>query len=334
MNDWRSVLHNDPINWLLEPENPSVRYLALTQLLDMPESDAEVASARSSIMQRGTVPEMLALQATEAYQKTFPRFYTAKYTGLVWSLIVLAEHRASLNAQIAAQCEYLLTNAQESTEGGFAMNTSAKTGGGRITEVIPCLTGNMVWCMVTLGYGDDPRVAKGVDWLVNHMRYNDGIALDPQTPPYDRYEMCWGAHTCHMGVVKALKAYSVIPQPQRTPEVQAAIVKAAEFMLAHHVDRRSHNLNRISKPGWRRLGFPLMYQTDTLEVLDVLTALGYRDPRMADAVQAMVDKQDADGRWRLENTYANDRILLPMGSKGEPNKWLTLRALRVLKRYL
>jgi hypothetical protein len=331
--DWRAALKADPTNWLLEEENPSVRYFTLKDILDRPENDTAVQTARRSIMQSGLVPDILREQREPAYLQAYPRFYTYKYRGLVWSLIVLAELGAEADPYIKEQCEYLFEHSQERQDGGFAMNAAARTGGGRITEVIPCLTGNMVWSLIHFGYLDDPRLQKGIDWITRFMRFNDGTEDAPQVPPYDHYEMCWGAHTCHMGVVKALKGLSAIPVGKRTKEINDTIQKAAEFLLIHHIHRRSHNLNRTSKPGWLKFGFPLMYQTDALEILDILTGLGIRDSRMEEAIDIVIAKQDDTGRWRVENTYNSERLLLPIGQKDEQSKWLTLRAVRVLKRY-
>ncbi|OPY93229.1 MAG: hypothetical protein A4E73_00329 [Syntrophaceae bacterium PtaU1.Bin231] len=277
--------------------------------------------------------DMLDMQQESAYLQTYPRFYTYKYKGLVWSLITLVELGADADPQIKEQCEYLLTHSQETKDGGFSMNTAAKTGGGRITEVIPCLTGNMVWSLIRLGYLDDPRLQRGIDWIIRFMRFNDGAEEDPQVPPYDRYEICWGRHTCHMGVVKALKALGVLPGERRTGEINDTIRRAAEFMLIHHLYKRSHDLNRASKPGWLKFGFPLMYQTDALEILDILTGLGIKDGRMDEAVKLVVSKQDDEGRWKVENTYNSDRLLIPFEPKGAQSKWITLRAMRVLKKY-
>ncbi len=333
MEPWRALLRKGTLDWLLDEANPSVRYLTLTGLLDMPETAPEAMAARAAVMETGYVPRLLALQDTADYRAAYPRFYTQKYTGLVWSLILLAEHRASLNPRIAAQCEYLLQNAQELEAGGFSQHAAQRTGGGRLSEVIPCLTGNLVWCFYTLGLGGDPRVRAGLTWLVRHMKYNDGVLADPPEAPYTHLESCFGAHTCHMGVVKALKAYGAVPPEQRSPAVEAAIDRGAAFLLLHHVDRRSHNLSRIVKPGWRKFGFPLMYQTDTLEALDALTALGVRDPRMEGAVEAVLMAQQPDGLWHIENAYAGERVLAPLEPLGAPSKWLTLRALRVVRRY-
>lgn len=332
MDDWKAALKADPTDWLLEEENPSVRYFALKDILDRPEDDPEVLRARRAIMEVGVVPELLRRQRDPAYLQDYPKFYTKKYSGLVWSLITLAELGAEANEQIKAQCEYLLTHAQEPRDGGFSQSAAIKTGGGRISEVIPCLTGNMVWSMIRLGYLDDPRIGRAVGWITRYMRFNDGTEDNPQVPPYDRYEMCWGRHTCHMAAVKILKALVEIPEEKRTPEIKGTIDRAVEFMLIHHIYRRSHNLNRTSKPGWLKFGFPLMYQTDALEILDILCSLGVRDERMDEAAALVLSKQDDMGRWRLENTYGSDRLLVPIGRLGEQSKWLTLRALRVLRR--
>lgn len=265
MDDWKALLKGDATSWLLEEDSPSARYFTLTDLLDMPQGDPAVQAARREIMRTGYVPDILERQRAPEYIGAYPRFYTYKYKGLVWSLILLAELGAGRTPEIAAQCEYILDNSQEVSQGGFSQNTAAKTGGGRMTEVIPCLTGNMVWALLHFGYLDDARLQKGIDWLTTYMCFNDGIEFDPQVLPYSKYEMCWGAHTCHMGVVKALKALSAIPEERRTAAVNDTIEKATEFMLLHHIYRRSHNLTRTSKPGWLKFGFPLMYQTDILD---------------------------------------------------------------------
>lgn len=331
MRNWKSVLKADPTDWLLESENPSVRYFALRDIMGEPEDTVAMRAARREIMRTGMVPGILQKQREPAYGETYRDFYTSKYEGLVWQLIVLAELGAEADQQIMEQCEYILRNSQETEGGGFAMHTAAKQGGGRISEVIPCLTGNMVWSLIHFGYLDDQRLQKGIDWLTTYMRFNDGAEEDPQVPPYGRNETCWGRHTCHMGVVKALKALGAVAPERRTDAIDATMRRAIEFVLIHHVHKRSHDPGKVSKPGWLKFGFPMMYQTDVLEILDILTALGIRDSRMNDAINVVTAKQDEAGRWKLEN--ANDRLLIPVEQKGAESKWITLRAMRVLKRY-
>ncbi|MFB0504032.1 MAG: nitrogen fixation protein NifH [Candidatus Bathyarchaeia archaeon] len=332
MSDWRHVLRADPTGWLLEKDNPSVRYFTLTEILDKPEDDAEVEEAKDEIMKIGVVPEILAKQSDEGYWDAPKRFYTAKYKGTVWQLIILAELGADgRDERIRKACEFILENSQDPESGGFSMSVSAKTGGGRHSEVVPCLTGNMVWSLIRFGHLEDPRVRRGIDWITAYQRFDDGIEDSPKGWPYDRYEICWGKHTCHMGVVKALKALAEIPPDKRSADVGNTIGNGVEYMLAHHIHKRSHDLTRVSKTGWLRFGFPLMYQTDVLEILAILAKLGCRDKRMREAIDLVISKQDDQGRWKLENTY-NGRFQVDIEQKRRPSKWITLNVLRVLKR--
>ena len=82
---------------------------------------------------------------------------------------------------------------------------------------------------------------------------------------------------------------------------------------------------------WWKFGFPVFYITDLLLVAEALTALGYAgDPRMKNLIQLVLEKQDDQGRWLLENDYAG-KTWGEWGEKKKPNKWVTLRALRIIK---
>jgi hypothetical protein len=347
MTNWKSLLNENPTDWLLEEDNPSVRYLTLVDILERPASDPDAVKARRDIMVKGVVPQILAKQEEEGYWGDPERMYVSKYKGTVWQLIILAEYLADgEDERIKKACKFLLDRSQDRISGGFSMHHSIKTGGGRHSEVIPCLTGNMVWSLIRLGYLSDPRVQRGIDWITRYQRFDDGIdvadtpdaantatiANPPQGWPYDNYEICWGRHTCHMGVVKALKALSEIPSGKRSLEVQHTINQGTEYLLKHHIHKRSHNLTKVSKPGWLRFGFPLMYGTDILEILGILTKLGCRDERMQEAVDVVVSKQGSNGTWKLASTF-NGRFLVDIEEKGRPSKWITLNALRVLKGY-
>ena len=324
-----SFQNPDPTPWLLEGD-PSVRWHTLTRLLGAAPDDREVAEARRAIMREGGGPRILAAQGADGHFGDRDRYYTAKYTGTVWQLIILAELGADgADERVRAACEAILRDAQDPDSGGFSTDRSKKAGGGLHSMVIPCLTGNLVFSFIRLGMLDDSRVQRAVDWITAYQRFDDAEGETPTGWPYNRLEMCWGRHTCHMGAVKALKALAEIPPQRRSPAVERTLADGAEFMLRHHVHRRSHDLARDSKPGWRRFGFPLMYQTDVLEILGILTRLGYRDERMREALDLVASKADAQGRWKLQSTF-NDRFVVPIEAKGEPSRWVTLRALEVL----
>jgi hypothetical protein len=281
----------------------------------------------------GVVPKILAKQNAQGYWARPEDFYMAKYKGTSWTLILLAELGADgRDERVRNACELILKSSQDPESGGFAYHTSARTGGGRHSEVIPCLTGNMVWSLIRLGWAEDPRVQRGIDWIVRYQRFDDGIPRAPKGWPYDRLLPCWGKHTCHMGAVKAIKALAALPADSRAPQVRETIGRGAEYLLKHHIHKRSHDVSSVAKPGWLRLGFPWMYQTDILEILGLLTRLGYRDARMREAVDILISKQGVRGAWTLENTF-NGRFPANIEKKGESSKWVTVHAMSALKRF-
>jgi len=69
-----------------------------------------------------------------------------------------------------------------------------------------------------------------------------------------------------------------------------------------------------------------------LEILGILTKLGYHDQRMQEAIDLLISRQDDQGRWILESTF-NGRFQVNIETKEKPSKWITLNALRVLRAY-
>jgi hypothetical protein len=303
------------------------------EIFDKRINDPDVREAKATIMVTGTVSKILAKQDKGGYWEAPEKFYTAKYKGTVWQLLTLAELGADgKDERIERASEFILQYSQDPESGGFSPWHNTMTGGGSHAVVIPCLTGNMVWSLIRLGHLNDPRVQRGIDWIVAYQRFDDAAKEAPTGWPYDKEVMCFGKHVCTMGVVKTLKALAEIPAEKRSIEVNKTIENGAEYLLRHHIYKRSHDLNRNSKPSWLRFGFPLMYQTDALEILDILTALNYRDKRMQEAVDLVVSKQDGQGKWKLQNTF-NGRFQVNIERKDRPSKWITLNALKALRRF-
>ena len=376
---------DSPISWLLDGGDPSVRYFTLTELLGSSPDSPEAAAARCDIMTRGAVPRILAAQGGDGHWEGRDRFYTAKYRGTVWQLLILAELGADgSDERVRRGCEAALRDAQDRLSGGFATDRARKRarkrsgggssegdddggrgegggkgeggafgvegggasgeGGGLHSRVIPCLTGNLVFSLIRLGLLDDPRLQAAVDWLTTYARFDDGDGAAPGTVagphgdgvaptgwPYDAWQMCWGRHSCHMGVVKTLKGLAEIPPQRRSPAVQRTLDDGVEFMLRHHVHKRSHDPARDSRPGWKRFGFPRMYQTDVLEILGILAKLGSAGDERAGAARALVAaRADAQGRWKLQDTF-NGRFVVDIETRGQPSRWVTLRALTALE---
>ena len=189
----------------------------------------------------------------------------------------------------------------------------------------------MAWSLVRFGYYDNGRVQRLIGWLSQYMRSDDGDTQAPVRWPYLKHDNCWGSHTCFMGVVKSLKVLAEIPKIH-SKGIDYTIDASVEFLLDHHIYRRSHDLSKVAMPRWLEFGFPYMYNTDLLEILGIMAKLGVKDERMQDAVDIVMSKQDEHGRWNLDSTF-NDRMLASIEKKGQPSKWVTLNALKVMKAY-
>jgi hypothetical protein len=196
-----------------------------------------------------------------------------------------------------------------------------------------CLNGNLLYALLTLGYAGDLRVQAAINWQVQAITGEGEIGYygGGTTGPGFACSMNQG-QPCGWGAVKALKALSAIPPDQRTQPEQRAIATGAEFLLSRDPAKAGYPYKGRVSPSWFKFGFPLSYWSDVLENTAVLVDLGYGDdPRLANALRYIMNKQDAQGRWKLENTL-NSKVWPDIEMRGKPSKWITLRALRLLKR--
>jgi hypothetical protein len=317
------------LDWLLEDDNPSVRFATLTTLQHKPLKDSQVQEAKKSIGKADLVEKILARQNPDGSWGKPERFYSDKYTGTVWTLLLLSElYAPPEDPRIIQACEFILEHSY-SKEGGFAYCEEYRTEKNLQCLVIPCLTGNMVFSLLRFGYLKEPRVQHSIDWLCKNQRTDDGEGKKDNNA---RYNACWGSHSCHMGVAKTFKALVEIPEASRSEQVSSKIGELADYFLKHHIYKKSHALEEVSIKSWLRFGFPLMYQSDVLELLGMFASLHLQDPRLEDAISLVEQKRTKEGLWVMENSY-NGRMQVPIEKKGVPSKWLTLKALRVLQEY-
>jgi hypothetical protein len=138
---------------------------------------------------------------------------------------------------------------------------------------------------------------------------------------------------CAWGAVKVMLAFSKLPEEKRTPLIERAIKTGINFLFSVDPVSADYPTRLDSKPNrsWWKFGFPVFYVTDILQNVEALVRLGYgKDPRLANALNLVKEKQDANGHWSLEYDYQG-KTWLDFGEKKQPNKWVTLRAVWVLK---
>ncbi len=333
---WKNQLRKDSLPWLLEPENPGVRYLALRDLLDLSPDDRELKSARKAAHKEGPIATVLSKMNKEGYWVKPGPGYNPKYSSTVWSMILLAQLGASVSEdkRIEQACKYLLDHMAEG--GQFTTTTSGAPSG-----TVDCLQGNLLWSLMELGHGD-PRMDKAYEWMARTVT-GDGIApLEDKDAPVRYYAYKCGPVfacgvnnklPCAWGGVKVMLAFSKLPAKQRTPLIKKATQQGIDFFFS--VDPATAKYPALAdKPSsnWWKFGFPVFYVTDILQIAEALVELGYgNDPRVGNAMNIIREKQDSEGRWSLEYDYTG-KTWIDFGKKKQPNKWVTLRALRVLKR--
>jgi hypothetical protein len=117
------------------------------------------------------------------------------------------------------------------------------------------------------------------------------------------------------------------------PQIAAARRRGEEYLLSRGLFRR-RSTGEVANPAFLKFAFPPRYHYDVLRALDYLRAAGVQpDVRMGDALDVVESGRQADGRWLLDRTH-EEALALPFGeSVGQPSRWNTLRALRVLRWY-
>ena len=137
---------------------------------------------------------------------------------------------------------------------------------------------------------------------------------------------------CAWGAIKSLGAFAEVPEEQRSPAVRDAIEAGSALLLDGNLADGDYITATEPSPLWQQFGFPLGYRSDLLEALDVLGKLGVElGSQLAPALEVVRSKRDESGRWMLGHTPSN--TWAEPGKVGEPDKWVTLRALRALERW-
>jgi hypothetical protein len=309
------------VTWLLDPEEPSIRSLALTKLIGKPDDDPEVESSKAQIGNKGWASEILAKQRSSGAWEAEENLYQPKYLSTNWMLLILADlGMTKEDSRIAKACELWIERFAKE-DGGFAMGGSKK---GHL-----CTTGNMARALVQFGYADHPKVRSAFEWLMKTADKKGGWS-------------CFGSGR-NLDSWEGMSAFVVYPKPKWTEGMKRAVESAAEFYL----QRELHIQGAHYEP-WYRFHYPLHYYYDLLVGLDFMTALGYGDdPRLAHAISHLKSKQRSDGRWNLDAVHPDlegmtaewfaahpKRAPTPFALErvGEPSKMITLRALTVLSR--
>lgn len=328
---WQRKLRDDPIPWLLEPENPPVRFFALRDLLNRPADNPELAEARAAIMHYRPIKASLEAQYPEGYWVKPGAGYSPKYRATVWQIIFLEQMAADGNdPRVRRACEYVIEHAQTPC-GGFGVGRGPQPP--PPSRAIHCLNGNLIRALLGLGWAEHERVWQAIDWQAHAITGKGEIRYYKSGTNAPGFACAAnGGVPCAWGAIKALRGLARVPKDRRSPLVAEAIREGARFLLSRDpvvADYPSRE-QRVNS-SWFKLGFPSGYVADVLQNLEVLVELGYaNDDRLRPALEWLLSQQDAHGRWKNQYAY-NGKVWADIERQGQMSKWVTLRALRVLK---
>lgn len=319
------------VDWLLEKDDPGVRYLALRDIcLDREGALKERKRAHTD----GPIAVILGKMKPEGYWSEPGPGYYPKYFSTIWSLIQLAELGGSVQAEkrIGTACKYFLDHGLAA--GGQITASGAPSG------TADCMQGNLCWALTALGC-EDARLQGAYDWMARSVT-GEGIAPMKDKNAEVRYyagkcgpNFACGSNNkqpCAWGAVKVMRAFSVLPAKKQNPVIKRAIDQGVKFLFSADPATAAYPCGWTTKPSqsWFKFGFPVFYITDVLQILEVLTALGYgTDRRTQNLIKLVEGKRTAEGKWLLEYDYAG-KTWVNYGLKKKPSKWVTLRALRSL----
>ncbi len=316
------------IQWLLNSGEPWTRYRTLLDLLNGSEGDSRVQSARADMLNH---PQIQALVAKVA---AWPGYAMKRHNDArhpIYALSTLADF--GLRAQdpgLAPVVDALM--AHQSPEGAFeCLSNIPRAFGGTGEDAwawTACDAPTLLYAMLGMGMGDDPRV----QWAVQHLM---SLAQDngwrcAAAPQLGRFKGPGRRlDPCPMANVYALKALSLVPELVNHPTAHAGVE-----MLLSHWEQRGAKKYFLFGIGSRfcRLKYPFVWY-DILHVAEVLSRFPFvhRDPRLTEVIDVITSRADEKGRYTAESMYRAWKGW-SFSDKRQPSPWLTLLVLRVQRR--
>jgi hypothetical protein len=295
----------DTLGWLLDSD-PAIRYQAMRDLTDAPK--ATLAEARARIPREGLGAEILAGQEADGAwrREGAPDWLPTLFTMQLLRATGVDRAEAAVDSAVARLAS------------GFRWHESL---GGKPFfegETEPCINGGV---LALGGYFGRPSESLARRLLGEQLKDGGWNCEAPRST-------CSSFHTT-ICVLEGLLEYERAVGPD--PAIAAARRRGEEYLLERALFRR-RSTGEVANPVFLEFAYPPRYGYDVLRALDCFRVAGVRpDPRMADAVNLVESKRQTDGRWLLDSTH-NEALAFPFPeSVGEPSRWNTLRALRVLR---
>lgn len=306
-----------PLDWLLEEENPSVRYRTLTELLDVRSDDTEALSARAQITTSKPVARIFSKMNSEGYWYFFDKrtqkglghgveyfdYLTTHFNLAYLSELAIDRHDPRLSLAVT---RYL---SLQQPDGDFFRHLS-------------CLYTYNLRNFIRMGYEEDQQVKRIKSLLLSTERHDGGYLCDLHEGKYKTRPV----KSCIRGSMKALMAFAELPELWDTPRCKELV----SYFLKRRVIYQTQYPNRLIHPEIVCTIFPFVWRASFLEALYALSVMGYgKAPELMDAWDMLETKKDDRGRYILD--WAPSRSYFVPEKRGESSKWVTLYACLAIK---
>jgi len=311
-----TTTHHDPsmssdrdpvIDWLLDAD-PAIRWQVMRDLTGAP-ADA-IAAERARVASEGWGPRLLDQQRPDG------QWGDGVSTPFWWSNMYTLLYVRDMGVDpTSARARAAIDRVRSHVTWGPEFGNSPFFEG----EVEPCINGRVVGLGAYFGERSD----RLVDRLLGEQLEDGGWNCEAE-----RGSVRSSFHTT-ICVLEGLLAFERAFGADSV--VTAARARAEEYLLERRLLRRLSSGDVIDT-AWTRFAFPPLWHYDVLRGLDYLRAAGARpDARVDEAVAIVRDRRQDDGRWLLDVRHPDTLYQQLAGVVGEPNRWITLRALRVLR---
>jgi len=306
------------IDWLLDSE-PSIRWQVLRDLTDAPADQVE--AERAEIATEGWGAQLLALQAPDGQWggAAWNRGWSSTMHAL-WLLRLFGLDPASAPARHALG----LVREHVTWQGCGPPECHANRFFAGETE--PCINGQVA----AAGSYFRQNVRGLIERLIGEQLEDGGWNCDTENG---------STRSSFNTTICVLEALLEHERAGGEPDVRAARLRGENYLLERRLFRRRSTGEAIQKDrksggSWTRFAFPGWWHYDILRGLDYLRDAGVTpDDRVAEAVDLVASKRDAEGWWPLDVHYPGVMPVEIDADEGRPSRWLTLRALRVLRWY-
>ncbi len=328
-------LNMDPVEWLLEDGDPSIRYLTKKEITT-DGGDPE------SYMKLFESPEITKFLQNNTRALGNIKNFDLFYKGPVWYFAEAVERGLDRRTDAVKNTAEYIMHASQTDAGGFTFNWQPPV-------AVGCRTGDMIRFLLRAGYLDE-RIQRGIGWITSTQRHDDGWLHCPLAGICDQIKLVLfnrsgnglrreydpGVASCYYATIACAMALIEYKKMTGSDAYNDRIQRAAKFFLRRSMYKTGRGFRVPHGSGWnsdfRLLGYPILSQYDILYGLIFIARAGrIEDMGAREAFNIIISKQNSDGTWNLESAHTG--MLFGDARKshiGRNNKWVTLNVLRLL----